>query len=104
MNEKYFYSKRVLQHQILLFFFLLVFATGVHGESQGGDYKGVTDPFGDPTAYEFSEDEKNDKEFFHLGRFFMLGLDFGLGSFTGGLGENSESAFYWGAHCIFFLV
>lgn len=72
-------------------------------ESQGGDYKGITDPFGDPTAYEFSEDEKNDKEFFHLGRFFMLALDFGLGSFTSNLGENSESAFYSGAHFVYFF-
>lgn len=72
-------------------------------ESQGSDYKGISDPFGDPTAYEFSEDEKNDKEFFHLGRFFMLGVDLGLGSFTGGLGQTNDAAFYAGAHLVYFF-
>jgi len=72
-------------------------------ESQGSDYKGIADPFGDPTAYEFAEDEKQDKEFFHLGRFLMLGIDFGLGSYTGGLGETNDPAFYSGAHLIYFF-
>lgn len=76
---------------------------GAFAESQGTDYKGISDPFGDPTAYEFSEDEKLDKEFFHLGRFLMLGIDFGLGSFTGGLGETNEAAFYSGGHLIYFF-
>jgi len=89
--------------QILVVLILFCWIAPSRAESQGGDYKGITDPFGDPTAYEFSEDEKNDKEFFHLGRFFMLGLDFGMGSFTGGLGENSDSAFYAGAHLIYFF-
>jgi len=74
-----------------------------NAESQGSDYKGIVDPFGDPTAYEFAEDEKLDKEFFHLGRFLMLGMDLGLGSFTGELGASNEAAFYAGAHLIYFF-
>ncbi|MFM8268849.1 MAG: hypothetical protein ACKN9V_01560, partial [Pseudomonadota bacterium] len=81
----------------------VVISNFVFAESQGSDYKGIADPFGDPTAYEFSEDEKLDKEFFHLGRFLMLGVDFGLGSYTGGLGETNEAAFYSGAHLIYFF-
>jgi len=92
--------KIILALTALLFF---VFSAPVQAESQGSDYKGISDPFGDPTAYEFAEDEKNDKEFFHLGRFFMLGLDFGLGSFTGGLGQTTEAAFYAGAHLVYFF-
>jgi len=97
---------RRFRHQTLRIGLLLIWAclgTSLRAESQGSDYKGISDPFGDPTAYEFSEDEKNDKEFFHLGRFFMLGLDFGLGSFTGGLGQTTEPAFYAGAHLVYFF-
>lgn len=83
--------------------FLILFASITRAESQGSDYKGIVDPFGDPTAYEFAEDEKVDKEFFHLGRFLMLGMDLGLGSFTGGLGETNEAAFYAGAHLVYFF-
>lgn len=82
---------------------VFIFSKLLFAESQGSDYKGISDPFGDPTAYEFSEDEKLDKEFFHLGRFLMLGIDFGLGSYTGGLGESNEAAFYTGAHLIYFF-
>lgn len=82
---------------------LLILSSSLQAESQGGDYKGITDPFSDPTAYEFSEDEKNDKEFFHLGRFLMLGVDFGLGSYTGGLGQSYESSFLAGAHLVYFF-
>jgi len=72
-------------------------------ESQGNDYKGITDPFGDPSNYEFSEDEKEDKEFFHLGRFFMLGVDIGLGIYTGNLGKISSPGFLTGAKLIYFF-
>lgn len=88
---------------LLLGFSLGLWNSTAIAESQGSDYKGITDPFGDPTAYEFAEDEKADKEFFHLGRFFMLGMDFGLGNFTGGLGQTNEPAFYAGAHLVFFF-
>jgi hypothetical protein len=84
-------------------FLSVVSPTSAFAESQGSDYKGISDPFGDPTAYEFAEDEKADKEFFHLGRFLMLGIDFGLGSYTGGLGETNDPAFYTGAHLIYFF-
>lgn len=84
-------------------FFTFFVSSPSRAESQGSDYKGIADPFGDPTAYEFAEDEKVDKEFFHLGRFLMLGLDFGLGNFTGGLGETNDAAFYAGAHLVYFF-
>ena len=51
---------------------------------------GVSDPFGDPTNYEFQEDEKEDKEFFHLGRYVMFGVDLGAGIYTGGLGATTR--------------
>ncbi len=72
-------------------------------ESQNEDYQGITDPFGDPSQYEFAEDEKEDKEFFHLGRFLMFGIDVGVGLFTGGLGSTNTPAFYAGAHFIYFF-
>ncbi|NBX93122.1 MAG: hypothetical protein EBQ85_07835 [Proteobacteria bacterium] len=99
----------ILKKRVFLAIFLnlwvLAFSLSptARAESQGADYKGITDPFGDPTAYEFAEDEKADKEFFHLGRYLMLGLDFGLGSFTGGLGQTNEVAFYAGGHIIYFF-
>lgn len=72
-------------------------------ESQNSDYKGINDPFGDPSNYEFAEDEKEDKEFFHLGRFFMLGFDLGAGLFTGGLGTSNDPSFYTGIKIIYFF-
>jgi len=72
-------------------------------ESQNDDYKGVTDPFGDPAQYEFAEDEKEDKEFFHLGRFLMVGLDMGVGLYTGGLGTTNTPGFYAGGHLLYFF-
>jgi hypothetical protein len=72
-------------------------------ESQQNDYKGITDPFGDPATYEFAEDEKEDKEFFHLGRFLMFGLDVGAGIYTGGLGSSNSPGLLIGAHLIYFF-
>jgi len=72
-------------------------------ESQGNDYKGITDPFGDPSNYEFSEDEREDKEFFHLGRYLMLGVDFGLGLYTGGLGKITTPGLMVGAKLVYFF-
>jgi outer membrane protein W len=72
-------------------------------ESQSNDYKGVQDPFGDPSNYEFSEDEKEDKEFFHLGRYVMIGVDLGVGAFTGGLGRTTNPGFYAGAKFLYFF-
>jgi hypothetical protein len=72
-------------------------------ESQGNDYKGITDPFGDPTNYEFAEDEKEDKEFFHLGRYLMLGVDTGLAIFTGGLGRSVNPGFFVGLKLQYFF-
>lgn len=73
------------------------------GESQGSEYKGVSDPFGDPANYEFAEDEKEDKEFFHLGRYLMLGLDVGAGIFTGGLGRSNTPGFMFGGRLVYFF-
>jgi len=86
---------------ILLFSFFS--APSLRAESQGNDYKGITDPFGDPSNYEFSEDEREDKEFFHLGRYLMLGVDTGLGIFTGGLGKNTSPGFMVGAKLLYFF-
>lgn len=74
-----------------------------YAESQGNDYKGVTDPFGDPANYEFAEDEKEDKEFFHLGRYLMLGIDIGAGIFTGGLGRTTTPGFNVGGKLLYFF-
>ena len=75
----------------------------VFAESQGSDYKGVTDPFGDPANYEFAEDEKEDKEFFHLGRYLMLGVDVGAAIFTGGLGKSVEPGASFGGKLLYFF-
>lgn len=72
-------------------------------ESQENEYKGITDPFGDPANYEFAEDEKEDKEFFHLGRYLMFGLDFGAGIFTQGLGRSAGAGFFSGVRLIYFF-
>ncbi|MBI4405626.1 MAG: outer membrane beta-barrel protein [Deltaproteobacteria bacterium] len=88
---------------IAFVFLLLVWLTPLLAESQGDDYKGITDPFGDPSTYEFSEDEKDDKEFFHLGRFLMIGIDFGAGLFTGGLGRSVEPGFLVGGKLVYFF-
>lgn len=72
-------------------------------ESQVNDYPGVKDPFGDPSSYEFAEDEQSDKEFFHLGRFLMFGLDLGAGIFTGGLGKTANPGVYAGVNLVYFL-
>ncbi len=72
-------------------------------ESQNPDYRGINDPFGDPSSYEFSEDEKEDKEFFHLGRYLMFGVDIGVGVFTGGLGSSVQPAPYIGGKLLYFF-
>lgn len=82
---------------------LMTFSSAVFAESQGNDYKGITDPFGDPSNYEFAEDEKEDKEFFHLGRFLTFGVDLGIGAFTGGLGLTNSPAFLAGARLVYFF-
>ncbi len=82
--------------------FLLTTSLG-HAESQINDYPGVKDPFGDPSNYEFSEDEQSDKEFFHLGRFLMLGVDIGAGIFTGGLGISTAPGVSFGGRLLFFF-
>lgn len=74
-----------------------------YAESQDTDYKGITDPFGDPGNYEFAEDEKEDKEFFHLGRYLMLGADLGVGIFTGELGKSTPPAFFAGLKLLYFF-
>jgi outer membrane protein W len=80
-----------------------VLSVPVWAESQINDYPGVKDPFGDPSNYEFSEDEQADKEFFHLGRFLMFGVDVGAGIFTGGLGSTSAPAVMFGGRFLFFM-
>lgn len=83
--------------------FLLLMTPHAWAESQGSDYKGITDPFGDPANYEFAEDEKEDKEFFHLGRYIMLGVDLGANIFTGGLGATVQPAAAFGAKLLYFF-
>jgi hypothetical protein len=68
-----------------------------------GDYPGVADPFADPAQYEFSDEEKDDKEFFHLGRYMMLGVDMGAGIYTGGLGSTTAPGFLIGGHMVYFF-
>jgi len=98
--KKQRYAKLLFILTLLALFFPLREA---RAESQNSDYKGINDPFGDPSNYEFAEDEKEDKEFFHLGRFFMLGFDLGAGLFTGGLGASNDPAMYVGAKIIYFF-
>lgn len=82
---------------------LLVTQPAAYAESQGSDYKGISDPFGDPANYEFAEDEKEDKEFFHLGRYIMLGVDIGVALFTGGLGRFIDPGFSVGGRLLYFF-
>lgn len=88
---------------LLLLWACFAVVSTARGESQNNDYKGINDPFGDPSNYEFAEDEKEDKEFFHLGRFFMIGFDLGAGLFTGGLGASNDPSFYVGAKILYFF-
>ena len=87
------------------FFLLCVvsLSSPLYSESKSGEYPGVADPFGDPSQYEFSEEEKDDKEFFHLGRFLLLGADLGAGIFTGGLGSSTVTGFLAGGHLVYFF-
>lgn len=92
--------KNSLAKSLLILFFL---SLPTFGESQTDEYKGITDPFGDPSNYEFSEDEKEDKAFFHLGRFIMFGFDIGVGIFTGGLGRSNNPGAYYGGRLLYFF-
>ncbi len=87
----------------LLGLIFLLFPSELRAESQSNDYRGITDPFGDPSSYEFADDEKEDKEFFHLGRYLMFGLDIGVGVFTGGLGSSVQPAPYIGGRLLYFF-
>lgn len=89
--------------KLAIFLALLCSAFSAYAESQGSDYKGVTDPFGDPANYEFAEDEREDKEFFHLGRYIMFGVDLGAGIFTGGLGKTNTPGFMIGGRIVYFF-
>ena len=83
---------------------MLVFSLSAGAESQpSSEYPGVQDPFADPSQYEFTEEEKEDKEFFHLGRFLMLGIDVGAGIFTGGLGASNAAGVLVGFHLVYFF-
>lgn len=75
----------------------------VVAESQSGEYRGINDPFGDPSNYEFADDEREDKEFFHLGRFLMIGFEVGLGVFTGGLGSSVNPGPAFGGRILYFF-
>jgi len=92
-----------MTRRIVFFLILLTPLSLLRAESQGSEYKGITDPFQDPQSYEFAEDEKDDKEFFHLGRFLMIGIDLGLGTYTGGLGRSNSPGFDIGARLIYFF-
>ncbi len=81
----------------------LILASVANAESTQPEYPGVADPFADPGQYEFADDEKEDKEFFHLGRFFMMGLDVGAGVFTGGLGASAGAGMQFGARVLYFF-
>lgn len=81
---------------------VLVLCGSLQAESQQ-EYPGVADPFADPSQYEFADEEKEDKEFFHLGRFMMFGLDGGVGIFTGGLGSTTAPSFLFGGKILYFF-
>jgi hypothetical protein len=91
--------RKILLSVLSLF---LVLSQPSFGESKS-DYPGVADPFADPAQYEFSDEEKDDKEFFHLGRFMMIGVDMGAGIYTGGLGSTTAPGFMFGGHLIYFF-
>jgi hypothetical protein len=100
------FLKKMLSLRKWIFLFVLsvlLQSSVLFAESQGNDYKGVTDPFGDPANYEFAEDEKEDKEFFHLGRYIMIGIDVGAGIFTGGLGRSNTPGFMVGGRLLYFF-
>ncbi|MCB0416147.1 MAG: hypothetical protein KDD39_00765 [Bdellovibrionales bacterium] len=88
---------------LCLLAFCLIGTHNLHAESQDDEYLGVTDPFGDPASYEFGEDEREDKEFFHLGRFLMIGANVGMGIFTGGLGTSVAPAINFGGKLLYFF-
>lgn len=89
------------KYVVILLLFLV--SAHIYAEGQNEEYRGITDPFGDPANYEFAEDEKEDKEFFHLGRFLMFGVNLGLGVFTQGLGRTVEPGFLAGGKFLYFL-
>ena len=91
------------QKAFLIFLLLAWIPAQVRAESKTGDYPGVADPFADPAQYEFADEEKEDKEFFHLGRYMMLGLDMGAAIFTGGLGISTAPGFLIGGNLIYFF-
>ena len=93
--------KRIIT--LLAMTFGLSFSIPGRAESQNPDYRGITDPFGDPSSYEFADDEKDDKEFFHLGRYLMFGVDIGVGVFTGGLGTSVQPSAYIGGKLLYFF-
>ncbi len=96
-------KRRMIAVAIALTLFAGMVSRPLRAESQNDEYKGVTDPFGDPAQYEFAEDEKEDKEFFHLGRFLMVGLDIGVGLYTGGLGTTNTPGLFAGGHLLYFF-
>lgn len=96
------YTARFLLVSLTFLAFLLP-SLPCYAESQENRYEGITDPFGEPADYEFLEDEKADKEFFHLGRFLMLGIDMGAGIYTGGLGKTTSPGFYFGGRLVYFF-
>lgn len=88
---------------ILSLLFALSLPMPAGAESKSSDYPGVSDPFADPAQYEFSDEEKEDKEFFHLGRYMMLGLDMGAAIFTSGLGLYAAPGFLIGGNLVYFF-
>jgi len=101
-------SKKIMTSRTMTFLRMLLLLTLLANptswaESQEAPYPGITDPFGDPSSYEFAEDEKADKEFFHLGRFIMIGFDIGFGVFTGGLGRSADPGAYFGGRILYFF-
>ncbi len=89
-----------LKNFLLATLFLVPAALTAESKS---DYPGVADPFSDPAQYEFSDEEKEDKEFFHLGRYMLLTLDLGAGIFSGGLGATAAPGFLFGGNLVYFF-
>lgn len=88
---------------IWLLLFSFCFSFPLFAESEPDSYRPISDPFGDPSDFEFAEGEKADKEFFHLGRFLMVGVDLGFNIFTGGLGSSIDPGFYVGGKLLYFF-